>query len=128
MEIKMQEDMVEKQSSDSLEGSLASRGGDDKMQGVIVSSNGPDAMMINQGDWWGGGQRTKGPDVEWIIPIHPTTSPHGDNVQIRKWHLILKVFYHLPPKFVKTGKQINGREVAGGQPLPVWRARGQPCL
>ena len=34
------------------------------MQGVIVSSNGPGAMMISQGDWWGGGQRTKGPAVE----------------------------------------------------------------
>ena len=34
------------------------------MQGVTVSSNGPGAMMIDQGDWRGGGQRTKGPDVE----------------------------------------------------------------
>lgn len=98
------------------------------MQGVIVSSNGPVTMMINQGDWWGEGQRTKGPDVEWIIPIPSATSPHGDIVQIRKWHLFLKVFYHLPPKFVKTGKKINGREVAADHPLRLWKSRWQPCL
>lgn len=34
------------------------------MQGVIVSSNGTGATVVHQGDWWGGGQRTKGPDVE----------------------------------------------------------------
>ena len=88
-----------------------------------------------QVQWWSvkgiGGEEVKEQRDQLLNELslyHPATSPHGDIVQIRKCHLFLKVFYHLPPKFVKTVKKINGREVARNHPLHLWKSRWQPCL
>lgn len=56
------------------------------------------------------------------------TSQCGEFVQIRKWHLFLKMSYSYVSEFAKITVQINGGDIVGVGALDLHESKQQPCL